>query len=92
MMHCSQKECKKKKDCYRFWLGENIKHSGFRYASFYYPEKPVAGSEYVMNETVVAPMNSGAAKRTIVCLRVSIISRAAPIRIRPDTTSLFNSA
>lgn len=49
MMHCSQKECKKKKDCYRYWLGENIKHSGFQYASFYYPENPVIdGCEYYL--------------------------------------------
>ena len=49
MMHCSQHECKKKKDCYRYWLGENLKNSGFQYASFYYPEKPVIdGCEYYL--------------------------------------------
>ena len=41
LMHCSQKECKAKDKCYRYWLGEHLKYSGFRYASFYYPEKPV---------------------------------------------------
>lgn len=40
-MHCSQDSCKKKDQCYRYWLGKEIKNSGFQYASFFYPEKPV---------------------------------------------------
>ena len=41
MMHCSQKECKKKDTCYRYWLGEHLKGSGWQCASFYYPEKSI---------------------------------------------------
>ena len=40
----------------------------------YYPEKPVAGSEYVMNETVVAPMNSGAASADILEMQMADLS------------------
>ena len=50
MLHCSQKQCKKKDKCYRYWLGENLKKSGFRYASFYYPQEPVTeGCEYFVD-------------------------------------------
>lgn len=41
MMHCSQRECKRRDTCYRYWLGEHIKESGFRCASYYYPQEPV---------------------------------------------------
>lgn len=41
MMHCSQDECAKKDQCYRYWLGQELKNSGWTAASFYYPEKPV---------------------------------------------------
>ena len=47
MMHCSQDSCKKKDKCYRYWLGKNLKYSGWRYASFYYPNEQVDdGCEY----------------------------------------------
>ena len=47
MMHCSQEQCKKKDQCYRYWLGKNFKEHDFQYASFFYPEKPVnEGCEY----------------------------------------------
>ena len=41
MMHCSQDSCKMKDQCYRYWLGKEMKNTDFQYASFYYPEKPV---------------------------------------------------
>ena len=41
MMHCSQDGCSMKNQCYRYWLGQELKNTGFQYASFYYPEKPV---------------------------------------------------
>ncbi len=37
MLHCSQKECERKDTCYRYWLGTELKNSGFQYASFYMP-------------------------------------------------------
>ena len=47
MMHCSQEQCSKKDQCYRYWLGKNFKGHGFQFASFYLPEKPVTeGCEY----------------------------------------------
>lgn len=50
MMHCSQEQCKKKDQCYRYWLGQNFKSSGYQYASFYLPEKDVTeGCEYYIN-------------------------------------------
>lgn len=49
--HCHQEQCKKKDQCYRYWLGQEIKNSGFQYASFYYPEKPVTdGCTYYINK------------------------------------------
>lgn len=51
MMHCSQDQCKKKDQCYRYWLGQEITNNGFRYASYYYPEQPVTeGCEYYINK------------------------------------------
>ena len=41
MMHCSQDKCKKKDQCYRYWLGQEIKNPDHQYASFYHPEEPV---------------------------------------------------
>ena len=40
----------------------------------YYPEKPVAGSEYVMNETIVAPEESGAASADILEMQMADLS------------------
>lgn len=37
MMHCSQERCEKKKQCYRYWLGQNFQRFGYKYCSFYYP-------------------------------------------------------
>ena len=51
MLHCAQHKCKKKDKCYRYWLGKEIKNSGFQYASFYYPEKPVTeGCSYFIDK------------------------------------------
>lgn len=50
MLHCSQEQCKLRDKCYRYWLGKEIKHSGFRYASFFCPEQPVTdGCKYFCN-------------------------------------------
>ena len=41
--------------------GDELNAKGLNLPEFlYYPEKPVASSEYVVNETIVAPMDSGA--------------------------------
>lgn len=40
MMHCSQDECRMKDTCYRYWLGQSLKNSGWQCASFYYPKEP----------------------------------------------------
>ena len=37
-MHCSQSECKLKDDCYRYWLGQELKNSDHLYASFFMPQ------------------------------------------------------
>ena len=51
MMHCAQEQCKKKDQCYRFWLGQNEKYSAEPYASFYHPEKPVnEGCEFFIKK------------------------------------------
>ena len=51
MMHCSQEQCKLKDQCYRYWLGQEIKNTDCQYASFYHPEKPVTeGCEYYINK------------------------------------------
>ena len=51
MMHCSQEQCKMKDQCYRYWLGQEIKNQDCQYASFYHPEQPVAeGCEYYINK------------------------------------------
>lgn len=50
-MHCSQEQCKKKGQCYRYWLGQELKNSGFQYASFYHPEKSVTeGCTYFIDK------------------------------------------
>lgn len=49
--HCHQEQCKLKDQCYRYWLGQEIKNSGWTTASFYYPEKPVTdGCTYYINK------------------------------------------
>ena len=51
MMHCSQDSCKKKDQCYRYWLGQEIKNTDFQYASLFHPEKPVTdGCTYYINK------------------------------------------
>ena len=51
MLHCSQDSCKKKDQCYRYWLGQEIKNTDYQYASFFYPEKPVIdGCTYFVNK------------------------------------------
>jgi len=45
-MHCSQQQCKKKDECWRYWLGQHCKGI----ASFYYPSKPVIdGCKYYLD-------------------------------------------
>lgn len=51
MMHCYQDSCKKKDQCYRFWLGENIKYSGWKCASFFNSDKPITnGCEFYIKK------------------------------------------
>lgn len=51
MMHCAQDQCKKKDQCYRYWLGQNEKYSASPYASYYQPDKPVTdGCEFYINK------------------------------------------
>ena len=46
-MHCSQDQCKKKDQCYRYWLGQNARGT----ATFYHPEKPVTdGCEFFIKK------------------------------------------
>lgn len=50
-MHCSQEQCKKKDQCYRYWLGQEIKNTDYQYASFFYPEEPVTdGCSYFIKK------------------------------------------
>lgn len=50
MMHCSQHSCKKKDQCYRYWLGQEIKKQSWQIASFFMPATPVKdGCEYFIN-------------------------------------------
>ena len=51
MLHCNQSQCNKKDQCYRYWLGKNMKANGYQYASFYHPEKPVLeGCEFYIKK------------------------------------------
>ena len=51
MTHCSQDKCKKKDQCYRYWLGQEIRNTDYQYASFFYPEEPVTdGCVYYINK------------------------------------------
>lgn len=51
MMHCHQEQCKKKDQCYRYWLGQEIKNTDYQYASFYHPEEPVTdGCSYFIKK------------------------------------------
>lgn len=51
MLHCNQSQCKKKDQCYRYWLGQEIKNTDNQYASFYMPDKPVMdGCTYFINK------------------------------------------
>ena len=51
MLHCNQEQCKRKDQCYRYWLGQNVKYSAAPYASFYNPEKPVTdGCTYYVDK------------------------------------------
>lgn len=38
MMHCSQEECKLKDNCYRYWLGQELKNTEYLYTSFFMPQ------------------------------------------------------
>ena len=51
MMHCHQEQCKKKDQCYRYWLGQEIKNTDFQYASCYHPGQPVTeGCKYFIKK------------------------------------------
>jgi len=51
MLHCHQEQCKKKDQCYRYWLSQNFEGHGWRTASFYHPEKPVTdGCTYYIDK------------------------------------------
>lgn len=52
MMHCSQDQCQRKDQCYRYWLGKEIKNAGYQYASFFYPQKPITDNKckYFINK------------------------------------------
>ena len=51
MLHCNQSVCKKKGQCYRYWLGQEIRNTDNRYASFYNPEEPVKdGCQYYVDK------------------------------------------
>lgn len=46
MMHCRQDKCKKKDNCFRYWLGQHCKGI----ALFYYPSEPkTEGCEHFLN-------------------------------------------
>lgn len=32
-MHCSQSSCNQRKDCYRYWLGQEMKNHGWEYTA-----------------------------------------------------------
>lgn len=38
MCHCNQDKCSKKDECYRYWLGIDLKNHNFQYATFYMPK------------------------------------------------------
>ena len=47
MTHCSQKECVRRNECYRYWLGKEMKKQGFQYASWFCPKQKVTeGCKY----------------------------------------------
>lgn len=65
MLHCAQHKCKKKDQCYRYWLGKEIKYSGFQYASYFHPEEPVTdGCEYFLNIKNYQIQGQGTTSRT----------------------------
>ena len=50
-MHCHQEQCSKKDQCYRYWLGLEVKNQDYQYASFFYPEEPITdGCKYFINK------------------------------------------
>lgn len=51
MLHCAQHTCARRGLCYRYWLGENIKNTGFTLASYIRPKAPVEdGCEYFLDK------------------------------------------
>ena len=51
MLHCNQHTCNKKDECYRYFLGQEIKNSGFTFASFFSPQEPVTeGCHFFLNK------------------------------------------
>ena len=52
MLHCSQDNCPKREQCYRFFLGQDFKNHGYQYASFYMPskDKDLNECEYFINK------------------------------------------
>ena len=50
MTHCSQKECVKRNECYRYWLGTEMKKQGFKFASWFCPKQTIIdGCKYFLN-------------------------------------------
>ena len=51
IMRCSQEQCPKKDQCYRYWLGQNFQGHDWRNTNFYHPEKPVTdGCSYFIDK------------------------------------------
>lgn len=47
--HCAKRDCEFYEKCYRGFLDREIKYSGFRYATYFMPEKGGKGCEYFMD-------------------------------------------
>ena len=51
MLHCKQQTCKLKDKCYRYFLGQEVKNSGFTTASLFSPQEPVTeGCSHFVNK------------------------------------------
>lgn len=50
MLHCAQHTCTRRGLCYRYWLGENFRNTGFALASYYRPKEAVKdGCEFYLD-------------------------------------------
>ena len=52
MMHCSQKQCPKRKTCWRYQLGLDMMGHGYTLASFYFPSinEDLSNCEYYIDK------------------------------------------